>query len=205
MYFDRDSKPEILCSPPADERPALQWVELTVNPDGKGNLCAVNGVSLIRLQVTGCERDTSGPIPPAAFDVARKLARKAKTSVAEIICERETLRFADGSTMPRPAREEYQAFPDVSQVIPKPPDFRHLDVALFEAEKQNPGPYTVKLGLDPELLLEACKANGLSGIVGIEVTILPPQTEERDACQVHAPLVIRRDGVEIVVMPGRVV
>ena len=207
MFFDISFKPE-LCASDDPTRSNLQNVELVrESHNGKDTywLVATDGRTLIKVPVSDAEGDALGPISPSALDAARKLARKAKSGVGEIRCGLDTLTLSDGSTLPRPKRPEHASFPAYQHVIPPPADLRPLDKVLFEASKENPGPYVLKLGLDAELLMQAVKAQGRKGVVEIYVTIQPPTVEEKDTCEVTGPLVLRgRDGVLAVVMPGRV-
>lgn len=207
MFFDISFKPE-LCASDDPTRSTLENVELVRESHGGKEthwLVATDGHSLVKVPVSGAEGDALGPISPDALDAARKIAKKAKSGVGEIRCGLDTLTLADGSILPRPKRPDGFSFPDYQRVIPPPADLRHLDKALFEASKENPGPYVLKLGLDAELLLQAVKAQGRKGVVEILVTIQPPMVEEKDTCEVAGPLVLRApDGVLAVVMPGRV-
>lgn len=202
MYFDNSFKPEIICHTDKT-RANITTVELVMETKGHF-LVATNGVSLVKVPVTGVDdNEVCGPIQADAFETARKLAKKAKSGIAEIRCGREVLTFADGSTTPRVSHGDAR-FPDYQRVIPARGDPRHLDVALFEASKTNPGPYTLRFGLDPTLLSEIAKAQGRKGVVELEITIEPPHAEEKDTCNVHAPIVLRYGDVIGVVMPGRV-
>lgn len=209
MFFDISFKPE-LCASDDPTLSNLQSVELMrESHNGKEThwLVATDGYTLAKVPVSGAEGDALGPIQSEALEQARKIARKAKSGVGEIRCGVDLLTFADGSTMPRARRPENTSFPAYQHLIPPPPDFRHLDKALFEASKENPdpGPYVLKLGLDAELLTQAVKALGRKGVVEIHVTIQPPTVEEKDTCEVTGPLVLRaHDGTLAVVMPGRV-
>lgn len=204
MFFDTSFKPELICHEDKAQRANIATVEL-VREGAAHFLVATNGVSLVKVPCTGVsEGETLGPIQPEAFETARKIAKKAKSSVGEIRCGRETLTFADGSSMPRVSHGDSR-FPDYQQVIPPRGDPRYLDVALFEASKNNPGPYTLRFGLDPALLSEIVKAQGRKGVVELEITIDPPYTEEKGTCQVQAPIRLHyTDGCVGVVMPGRV-
>ena len=203
MFFNVNLKPE-LCVSDDPTRKNLMTVEL-VREREKGFLVATDGVSLCKVAVSGTDGDALGPIQPEALEHARKIARKAKSSIGEIRCGLDTLTFADGSAMPRAKRPEEHSFPDYGRVIPAPPDFRPLDKVLFNASKENPGPYVLKLGLNPELLTQAVKALGIKGVVALEIRIEPPAVEEKDTCTVHAPITIRaHDGTLAVVMPGLV-
>ena len=204
MFFNVNLKPELCASDDKAHkaRKNLMTVEL-VREREEGFLVATDGVSLCRVAVSGADGDALGPIQPEALEQARKIARRAKSSIGEIRCGLDMLTFADGSTMPRARRPENTSFPDYAQVIPAPPDFRILDKALFEASKENPGPYVLKLGLNPELLVQAVKALGVKGVVALEVRIEPPTVDGMETCQVRAPITIRaHDGTLAVVMPG---
>ena len=203
MFFDTSFKPENICHEDK-KRTNIAVVELVKETTGH-YLVATNGVSLIKVPCTGVDdNEACGPVQPEAFDIARKLAKKAKSGVAEIRCGRDLLTFADGSTTPRVSHSDI-GFPDYQRVIPARGDPRHLDVALFEASKHNPGPYTLRFGLDPTLLSEIAKAQGRKGVVELEITIEPPHAEEKDTCTVHAPILLHySDGGVGVVMPGRV-
>ena len=203
MFFDMSCKPEIICYEDK-ARASITTVELV--KEGNGHfLVATNGVSLIKVPCSGVsDAETLGPIQPEALDAARKIAKKAKSGVGEIVCRASTLTFADGSSMPRVSHGDVR-FPDYQRIIPARGDPRHLDVALFEASKHNPGPYTLRFGIDPALLSEMAKAQGQKGVVELEITIEPPHTEEKDTCQVHAPIRLHYiDGCVGVVMPGLV-
>lgn len=203
MFFDVSLKPE-LCASDDETLKHLMTVEF-VREGEKGYLVATDGVSLCKVAVSGTDGDALGPIQPEALGLARKIARKAKSGIGEIRCGLDMLTFADGSTMPRARRPEGASFPDYAQVIPVKPDFCHLDKVLYGAGQENPGPYVLKLGLDPELLMQAAKAMGLKGVVALEVRIEPPTVEEKDTCEVNAPITIRaHDGTLAVVMPGRI-
>lgn len=203
MFFDTSFKPEIICHED-ESRANITTVELVKEERGHF-LVATNGVSLVKMPCTGVsDGEVLGPIQPEAFEAARKIAKKAKSGVGEIVCRASTLTFADGSSMPRVSHGDVR-FPDYQRVIPNRGDPRHLDVALFHASKENPGPYTLRFGLDPALLSEIVKAQGRKGVVELEITIEPPHVEEKDTCQVHAPIRLHySDGCVGVVMPGRV-
>ncbi len=200
MYFDTSFKPEIICH--EDKlRANITTVELVKEVKGH-YLVATNGVSLIKVPCTGVDdNEVCGPIQPSAFEAARKIAKKAKSGVAEIRCGREVLTFADGSTLPRVSHGDVR-FPDYQRVIPTNHDTRPLDVALWEHSKERSGPYVLKLGLDSALLSEIVKAQGRKGAIELTITIEPPHAEEKDTCNVHSPIVLRYgDGVGVV-MPG---
>lgn len=203
MFFDISFKPEIICHEDKS-RASITTVELVKEEKGHF-LVATNGVSLVKVPCTGVsDAETLGPIQPEAFEAARKIAKKAKSGVGEIICRASTLTFADGSSMPRVSHGDSR-FPDYQRVTPTRGDPRHLDVALFEASKSNPGPYTLRFGLDPALLSEIVKAQGRKGVVELEITIESPHVEEKDTCRVHAPIRLHyMDGGVGVVMPGMV-
>lgn len=208
MFFDISFKPE-LCASDDPTLSTLENVELVRESRGGKEtywLVATDGrTTLVKVPVSDAEGDALGPISPGALDAARKLARKAKSGVGEIRCGLDTLTLSDGSTLPRPKRPEHASFPDYQRVIPPTADLRPLDKVLFEASKENPGPYVLKLGLDAERLMQAVKAQGRKGVVEILVTIQPPTVEEKESCTVTGPLVLRApDGVLAVVMPGRV-
>lgn len=202
MYFDTSFKPEIICHTDKT-RANITTVELV--KEAKGHfLVATNGVSLIKVPVTGVEdSEVCGPIQAGAFETARRLAKKAKSGVAEIRCGRDVLTFCDGSTAPRVSHGDTR-FPDYQRVIPSNDDTRALDVALWEHSKDRSGPYVLKVGLDSALLSEIVKAQGRKGPVELTITIEPPHVEEKDRCNVHAPIVLRYGDVIGVVMPGRV-
>lgn len=203
MHFDTSFKPEIICHT-NKTRANITTVELV--KEAKGHfLVATNGMSLIKVPVTGVEdNEVCGPIQANAFETARKLAKKAKSGVAEIHCGRDVLTFADGSTTPRVSHGDMR-FPDYQRVIPANDDTRALDVALWEHSKDRSGPYVLKLGLDAALLSEIVKAQGRKGPVELTITIEPPHVEEKDRCNVHAPIVLKYlDGGVGVVMPARV-
>ncbi len=200
MYFDTGFKPEIICH--EDKlRANITTVELVREESGH-YLVATNGVSLIKVPCTGVDdNDVCGPIQPGAFEAARKIAKKAKSGVAEIRCGREVLTFADGSTLPRVSHGDVR-FPDYQPVIPTNHDTRPLDVALWEHSRERSGPYVLKLGLDSALLSEIVKAQGRKGAIELTITIEPPH-DEKDACNVHSPIVLRYgDGVGVVMSCG---
>ena len=202
MYFDNSFKPEIICHTDKT-RANITTVEMV--KEAKGHfLVATNGFSLVKVPVTGVDdSEVCGPIQANAFETARKLAKKAKSSVAEIRCGREVLTFADGSTTPRVSHGDVR-FPDYQPLIPANDDTRALDVALWEHSKERSGPYVLKLGLDSALLSEIVKAQGRKGPVELTITIEPPLVEEKDRCNVRSPIVLRYgDGIGVV-MPGRV-
>jgi len=203
MFFDISFKPEIICHEDKS-RANITTVELVKEERGYF-LVATNGFSLVKVPCTGVDdSEVCGPIQPEAFEASRKIAKKAKSGVGEIRCGRETLTMADGSSMPRVSHGDVR-FPDYARLIPARGDPRHLDVALFEASKNNPGPYTLRFGIDPALLSEIVKAQGRKGVVELEITIEPPHAEEKDMCQVHAPIRLHySDGCVGVVMPGSV-
>jgi len=202
MYFDTSFKPEIICH--GDKtRANITTVELVKEVKGHF-LVSTNGVSLIKVPCTGVDdNEVCGPIQPGAFEAARKIAKKAKSGIAEIRCGREVLTFADGSTLPRVSHGDVR-FPDYQRVIPTNHDTRPLDVALWEHSKERSGPYVLKLGLDSALLSEIVKAQGRKGVIELTITIEPPHAEEKDTCNVHSPIVLRYGDVIGVVMPGRV-
>ena len=203
MYFDNSFKPEIICHTDKT-RANITTVEMV--KEAKGHfLVATNGVSLIKVPCTGVDdNDVCGPIQPSAFEAARKIAKKAKSGIAEIRCGREVLTLADGSMLPRVSHGDVR-FPDYQRVIPTNDDTRALDVALWEHSKDRSGPYVLKLGLDSALLSEIVKAQGRKGAVELTITIEPPHVEEKDRCNVHAPIVLKYlDGGVGVVMPARV-
>ena len=203
MYFDTSFKPEIICHTDKT-RANITTVELVKEAEGHF-LVATNGFSLVKVPVTGVDdSEVCGPIQANAFETARKLAKKAKSSVAEIRCGREVLTFADGSTTPRVSHGDVR-FPDYQPLIPTNHDTRPLDVALWEHSKERSGPYVLKLGLDSALLSEIVKAQGRNGVIELTITIEPPLVEEKDRCNVHAPIVLKYlDGGVGVVMPARV-
>ena len=203
MYFDNSFKPEIICHTDKT-RANITTVELVKETKGHF-LVATNGVSLVKVPCTGVDdNEVCGPIQANAFETARKLARKAKSGIAEIRCGREVLTFADGSTTPRVSHGDTR-FPDYQRVIPTNDDTRALDVALWEHSKDRSGPYVLKLGLDSALLSEIVKAQGRKGAVELTITIEPPHVEEKDRCNVHDPIVLKYlDGGVGVVMPARV-
>ena len=202
MYFDTSFKPEIICHEDKT-RANITTVELVKEAEGHF-LVATNGFSLVKVPVTGVDdSEVCGPIQANAFETARKLARKAKSGIAEIRCGREVLTFADGSTTPRVSHGDVR-FPDYQPLIPTNHDTRPLDVALWEHSKERSGPYVLKLGLDSALLSEIVKAQGRKGPVELTITIEPPLVEEKDRCSVHSPIVLRYGDVIGVVMPGRV-
>lgn len=206
MFFDTGFKPEIICHEDKT-RANITTVELV--KEAKGHfLVATNGVSLIKVPCSDVQDyEVCGPIQSEAFEaarkIARKLAKKEKSGVAEIRCGREVLTFADGSTLPRVSHGDVR-FPDYQRVIPANHDTRPLDVALFEHSKERSGPYVLRFGLDPALLSEIVKAQGRKGIVELTITIEPPHAEEKDTCNVYSPIVLRYGDVIGVVMPGRV-
>ena len=205
MFFDTGFKPEIICHEDKT-RANITTVELV--REGSGHyLVATNGVSLIKVPCSGVQDyEVCGPIQSEAFEAARKIARKiakkTKSGVGEIICRASTLTFADGSSMPRVSHGDSR-FPDYQRVTPTRGDPRHLDAVLLEASKVNPGPYTLRFGLDPALLSEIVKAQGRRGVVELEVTIEPPY-KDRNTCQVRAPITLRWGDVVGIVMPGAV-
>ena len=201
MFFDTNFRPENICHEDKT-RANITTVELVKEATGH-YLVATNGVSLIKVPCTGVgDNEACGPVQPEAFELARKLAKKAKSSVAEIRCGRDLLTFADGSTAPRVSHGDAR-FPDYQPLIPVNRDTRPLDAALWEHSKERSGPYVLKMGLDPALLAEIVKAQGRKGVVELTITIEPPHVEEEDTCTVHAPIVLRYGDVIGVVMPGR--
>ena len=201
MYFDTRFRPEIICHEDKT-RANITTVELVREESGH-YLVATNGFSLIKVPCTGVEdNEACGPIQPGAFEAARKIAKKAKSGVAEIRCGREVLTFADGSELPRVSHGDVR-FPDYQPLIPTNHDTRPLDVALWEHSRERSGPYVLKMGLDSALLSELVKAQGRKEVIELTITIDPPH-EEKDTCNVHSPIVLRYgDGVGVV-MPGRV-
>lgn len=201
MYFDTSFKPEIICH---EDKTRANITTVEMVKEVKGHfLVATNGVSLIKVPCNGVDgNEVCGPIQPSAFEVARKIAKKARSGVAEIRCGREVLTFADGSTLPRVSHGDVR-FPDYQRVIPTNHDTRPLDVALWEHSRERSGPYVLKMGLDSALLSELVKAQGREGGIELTITIEPPHAEEKDTCNVHSPIVLRYGDVIGVVMPGR--
>lgn len=202
MYFDTSFKPEIICH---EDKTRANITTVEMVKEVKGHfLVATNGVSLIKVPCNGVDdNEVCGPIQPSAFEAARKIAKKARSGVAEIRCGREVLTFADGSTLPRVSHGDVR-FPDYQRVIPTNHDTRPLDVALWEHSRERSGPYVLKMGLDSALLSELVKAQGREGCIELTITIEPPHAEEKDTCNVHSPIVLRYGDVIGVVMPGRV-
>ena len=202
MYFDTSFKPEIICH---EDKTRANITTVEMVKEVKGHcLVATNGVSLIKVPCNGVDdNEVCGPIQPSAFEAARKIAKKARSGVAEIRCGREVLTFADGSTLPRVSHGDVR-FPDYQRVIPTNHDTRPLDVALWEHSRERSGPYVLKMGLDSALLSELVKAQGRKGGIELTITIEPPHAEEKDTCNVHSPIVLRYGDVIGVVMPGRV-
>jgi DNA polymerase III sliding clamp (beta) subunit (PCNA family) len=124
MHFDTNFRPENICHEDKT-RANITTVELVKEATGH-YLVATNGVSLIKVPCTGVDdNEACGPVQPEAFELARKLAKKAKSDVAEIRCGRDLLTFADGSTAPRVSHGDAR-FPDYQRAIPVNRDTRHL-------------------------------------------------------------------------------